>query len=213
MNDPIDKLKAQWQASKQSLSAEPGNVKDLISKAEKGLRGSMVAQIWNVFILSVTLIGIGLFFFWVAPLQQLLSRAGMAMMMGGLLARILIESYSIIKTSRLKISDAVLAFHVDAYRFYQYRKRIHGPLTITILLMYSLGFYMLLPEFAYHLGSKYALILGISYILAAAIFGFFIYKGIKNEMKDLQSLRALCESLEEQDKTDSYTGPGLSGGQ
>ena len=70
-------------------------------------------------------------------------------------------------------------------------------MTIGILIAYTVGFYVLTPEFADYLTTTQVILMDTSYLLAAAIFGFSIRKAIKDEMRILDELKGLQEEIVE----------------
>ena len=97
----------------------------------------------------------------------------------------------------MDVTATIDALSTQSVNYYQYRKRIHGSVTIIILLAYSAGFYLLIPEYAEHLSKTTTILIAASYLLTAAIFGFFIRKGIKDETKTLDRYLELQNEVSE----------------
>jgi hypothetical protein len=66
---------------------------------------------------------------------------------------------------------------------------IHGPVTISILLLYTIGFYMLTPEFSRYFSLPVMILIDVSYIAGAAIVGIAIRHGIAKEMTILNAIK------------------------
>ncbi|MEQ6166247.1 hypothetical protein AAOE16_03560 [Ekhidna sp. MALMAid0563] len=196
MSDPIDDLKNKWNKAKTS-EPDQASTSHLIELSKKKMRGAVKMHIGNIAVLTITLIGISAFFVYVAPLKETLSHFGIALMTGGLLIRIVIECYSIYRSSKVDFSETAIAASKKTMNFYSYRKRIHGPVTIGILIAYTVGFYVLTPEFTDYLTTTQVILMDTSYLLAAAIFGFSIRKAIKDEMRILDELKGLQEEIVE----------------
>lgn len=194
MSDLIDDLKNKWDSAKASKS-ERISTTELIDLSKKKMRGAVKMHIGNIAILTITLIGISAFFMYLAPLKQTLSHIGIALMLGGLFIRIMIECFSIYRSSKVDFSETAMEASNKTMSFYSYRKRIHGPVTIGILIAYTVGFYILTPEFADFLTTTQVVLMDASYLLAAAIFGFSIRKAIKDEMRILNELKDLHEKI------------------
>ncbi len=194
MSDLLDDMKNTWNIAKAS-KPERASITELIDLSKEKMRGAVRMHLGNIAILAITLIAISSFFFYLAPLQEVLSHVGIALMTGGLLVRIAIECYSIYLSSKMDFSETAVEANGQALGFHAYRKRIHGPVTIGILIAYTAGFYILLPEFADYFTSIQVLLMGVSYLLGAAIFGFSIRRAIKNEMKILNEMIALQNDL------------------
>lgn len=196
MSDLLDDLKNKWENARPE-SSERSSSAETISLAKKKMKSVLYGHYGNIAILTITLIGISAFFVYVAPLQHTLSHVGIFLMLGGLLLRILIECYSILRSSKVDMSDATAIVNEKTLAFYAYRKRIHGPVTIGILAAYTIGFYMLTPEFANYFTTAQVVIMDISYLGAAAIFGYSIRRAIRDEMRLLGELKHLHEELKE----------------
>ncbi|SNT28094.1 hypothetical protein SAMN05421640_3149 [Ekhidna lutea] len=194
MSDLLDDLKNKWSDAKGGNPKHP-SAEEVINLSKKKKKGAVNMHIGNIAILTITLIGISAFFIYVAPLQEILSHIGIALMTGGLLLRILIECYSTYRSTKLEISDSTAVSNEKFLKFYAYRKRIHGPVTISILVAYTIGFYILTPEFSTYFTTTQVVIMDLSYLLAAAIFGFSIRKGIKDEMRLLNEWKGLNEEI------------------
>lgn len=199
MTDILDDFKGQWDEAKKEEKAPSKNAHDLISLSKKQLRSTVIIQFKNMVILLITLIGLCIYFFYAYHFQQITSHMGITLMIGGLAIRILIEVYSMIRGNRMDISDSANEFNSGYLNYYHYRKRIHGPITIGILLAYTIGFYLLIPEFDQYMAREMVVLIALSYLLAAAIFGYSIRIAIRDEMKLLNSLLHLQKEIEDQE--------------
>ncbi|MEQ8476776.1 hypothetical protein [Fulvivirga sp.] len=188
MSDILDDFKGQWDAAKKDSAKQTVSAKDLVAAAQQKIRSAVLMHVGNTAVLVVTLIGICLFFVYVAPLQETLSHIGMTLMIGGLVLRILIEFHSIYRSTKIDLSDTAFAVNKSYMSFYTYRKKIHGSVTIGILIAYTVGFYILLPEFGNYFTQAQVILLALSYLVAAAIFGYSIKIAIRKEVKLLKSL-------------------------
>lgn len=178
------------------------SAKDLIILSQKQLGSAMIIQFKNLIILSITLIGLSIYFFHLSHFQETTSHIGISLMTGGLAIRILIEGYSIIKSNGIDISQSLNDFNSGYLTYYHYRKRIHGPVTIGILLSYTIGFYLLMPEFDQHLPRETIIWFALSYLPAATIFGLSIRKAIRDEMGLLNEMLAMQEEIRGLEATD-----------
>jgi len=197
MSDSIENLKNSWQAAKKDHQQRPSNTDHLIDLAKAKMKSAVYMHIKNIAVLILTLAGLVAFFIYVAPFEHILSHLGIALMLGGLLIRILIEGYSIHLSSKIDISASVSDVNQQYLDFYAYRKHIHGVITISILIAYSVGFYMLIPEFSLYFSQSIIILLCLSYPLAAVLFGFFIRKGIRGEMRFLDELIDVREAIKQ----------------
>ncbi len=198
----MDELSNQWKKARTQLQTPPTDGNQLVKRARRRKRSSQYFQLGNIVILTITLIGIGLFFYWVAPVREALSRIGVACMLGGLLLRIGIEVWSIVKSTKIHLGASTVRVTREAVRYYSFRRQIHGPLTLTIVGMYVLGFYLLTPEFSLYIPFKWMLLIHASFPIQAGFLFVQIRKGIKEEMQSLAELIEIENDLRA-DATDS----------
>lgn len=191
----MDDLTNQWRAAKNAVKSEAISIENIITEARKKKKSVRGFHYGNIVILAITLIVISLFFIYVANFQELVSRIGVAFMTGGLAVRILIECFSTVKSQRIKLLDKTAKTTDDALQYYAYRKKIHGPVTITIVALYTLGFYMLTPEFSLYIAIEWMVLMHVSYIVGAVFLVWQIKKGIRKEMQSLVELVALKKEM------------------
>lgn len=188
MDNSIDKLKGQWKAAGSRTRPPEANIEDIIRQSKNKMKKAVNMHIGNIAILTFTLVGLSLFFYYLAPLQDTLSHVGITLMLGGLIVRILIEIGSIVKSKKIDFGSTLEETNSQFLNFHRYRKHIHGSITLAILFAYSVGYYLLMPEFANYFSQTMLIVLIFSYIPVFMIFGFFIRKSIKDEMKCLNEL-------------------------
>ena len=195
MNGDLDDIKRSWQSAKTNLKAATGSVDTIISQAEKKKQRSVYFQYGNIAILAATLTMITAFFYFVAPVQDALSLVGKWLMIGGLAVRILIEFYSIFKSAQVDLADDALRSVDTTLNYYKFRKRIHGPVTFTIVALYTVGFYILTPEFSRYIELPWLILIDASYVVGAVFLVWQIRKGIRREMRSLEDMVALKKEL------------------
>ncbi|WP_425390445.1 hypothetical protein [Ekhidna sp.] len=196
MDDELNKLKSQWKEVKASTKSSTLTIDEVREQARKKKRNVRYSHYGNMSILIITLIIISLFFYHVTPFQDLLSKIGVALMIGGLALRILIEWVSVVKSKQIDSTHEALKNINSALKFYKFRKKIHGPITVTIVSLYTLGFYMLTPEFSKYIELHWMIIMDVGYVIGALILITQIRKkGIKVEMNDLEELIELKNEI------------------
>lgn len=183
MTDIIDDFKSKWGEAKKEEITPAKSATDLIALSQQQVKSTVIIQFKNMIILLITMIGLVTYFFFLYHFQETTSHVGITLMIGGLSLRILIEAFSIIRANRIDISNSANDLNNDYLSYYYYRKRIHGPVTIGILVAYTIGFFLLMPEFNQHMEREMVILIGLSYLPAAAIVGFSIRKGIRDELK------------------------------
>ena len=199
MNNELDKLKKEWEAAKNKLAPTPVSVDQLVELAKEKKKSSVYFHYGNIIILTIVVGVIIFFFYYLFPLEDLLSKWGVGLMVGGLAVRILVEFFSVAKSKKINISETALQTTNDTIDFFHFRKMIHGPVTVGIVLAYAIGFYMLTPEFARHFGWKSILFWDIMSVFIAVFLIWQIRKGIRKEMKELSEIVELKNELEKEE--------------
>ena len=192
----MDELKNKWGQAKRAALANSTPIEVLITKARKKRNSVINFHYGNIVILTLTLIGISLFFVYVAPFKDTISRIGMSFMLGGLALRIVVECFSTYKSKKIQLENETAETTNDALGYYAFRKKIHGPFTIIIVVLYTLGFYMLSPEFSRYIALQWMVLIHISYLAGAIFLVWQIRKGIRNEMRNLEELVTLKRDME-----------------
>jgi hypothetical protein len=192
----MDDLNQIWKEARQGIEPAPENVGDMIVSAMKKKKSVLFFHYGNIITLTVVLIMISAFFFFVAPFRDLLSWVGVGMMVVGLVIRILVEIYSAHLYGRIQITNDASTATNNTVSFYQFRKKVHGPLTISIVAIYIVGFYMLSPEFSKHIPMDWLIGFDLSVIPVAVILVWQIRKGILKEMATLSSLIGLKQQID-----------------
>jgi len=195
MDNDFDELQRQWQKGIGSIEPKASDMENINALIKNKKGWSIRFHYGNIIVLSVVLIVISLFFYCITPVQEILSRIGVGMMIGGLLVRIIIEFISVAKSKKINMMDDALQTTNNTISFYEYRKTIHGPVTLTIVALYTIGFYMITPEFSLYLKTWQVVLIDTSYIFAAIIPFIGIRSGIRKEMKILSEIIALRKKM------------------
>jgi hypothetical protein len=195
MNMELDYLKKKWQRARMVVQQKPLPVESVIKLAEQKRKNNLYFHYGNIAVLSGVLIMIWLCFHFLFPFRETLSKTGTGLMMGGLALRILIEIFSTTRSRKIDLSETALKTTASTLEFYRFRKKIHGPVTYIIVALYTLGFYMLTPEFAKYIDTVWMAVIDCSYIPGAIILVHNIGKGIKKEMEELRSIIALQKEM------------------
>jgi hypothetical protein len=149
----------------------------------------------NLLVLVITLFAVGWFLFFFTQYGSSLARAGRWLMVGSLAVRICIEGYSTWRLSRIDPSDPTRTFVDRVTAFRRMRSTLHGPVTIGIVVVYSLGFYMLLPETYRGMGASWTLLFGASYAVGATIIILLVRRGIERERRSIEEWAGLADQL------------------
>ncbi len=201
MNNELDNLKSMW---RNAAPAEPpaASARAIVNKAKAKRRSSIFFQYGNIAVLSATALVIYIFLWQLYPYHTALGKTGVIIMIGSLVLRIVIEIFSIRKWHHIQLDAHTLQNTRQTLDYYEFRKFIHGSVTYTIVIVYTLAFYCLLPEFSQQVPAWVTVLIGISYPVGAAILIRQIRKGIRREMDDITAISRLSESLQSADDTE-----------
>jgi hypothetical protein len=143
------------------------------------------------------LIVITLFFYYVAPVKEILSRIGAGLMISGLVFRIFIEVISIHKAKQINKLDDALKTMDNTIKFHQFRKTIHNIIAPVVVVLYTIGFYMITPEFSLYMKFWNLVLIDVSYVIIGIILFVIIRKGVKKEMQKLEDIMELKKEITE----------------
>lgn len=196
MEDKFAQLQNSWNEAKKANPSAP-NAENVLKIASKKHADSKKAHLMNVLTLVMVVLGLSAFFYLLAPMQDTLSRVGIGLMIGGLIIRIIIELISHRKAQSIDYSTSSKNSTHQALAFYNYRKKIHGPVTLTIIGLYTIGFYALTPEFSRYFSTFWMWMMDGSYVIIMVILFIIIRKGVVREMRDLAKIKDLELGLKE----------------
>jgi hypothetical protein len=185
MNDHIDDIKNMWLDARKINESQTADIGQIIAMAENKKKSTVKAYGVTILILMITLTLLLAYFKYAANFRQSFSLIGTGLMLGSLALRILIELVSIYLSNKIKLGERTLITNNASLRFYNFRKKIHNPITIIFIALYSTGFYMLTPEFSGYFSLPMMILIDTSYIILAMIFIWFVRKAIRKEMQDL----------------------------
>ncbi len=196
MNDIIDSLQQKWEDDKKSNIPNSDEMNEVVKKIASKKRENLFFHYGNILILSLVLIGISLFFWFVAPVEETLSRIGAGLMIVGLIVRIVIEAFSIGKSKKIDVEVSSLEHTERAIEFHRFRKFVHSWVTIIIVGLYTLGFYLISPEFSKYISFWFMILIDVSYVFIAIILIIIIRKAIIKEMKTLDEIIELKKEIQ-----------------
>ncbi len=194
MQTDFNDIQNLWKQEKDNIGTN-SNAASIIRLAEHKRKKTTRTQLANITVLVFVVLVLISYFVFVARFQQILSKTGEVLMIGSLLIRIFIETGSIFYSKHIDFSETALKNNDTFLRYFRFRKKIHGPVTVAILIIYTIGFYMLTPEFISWFPMWLLILIDVSYIVAALIFSYFIRSAIKREMKALHQIHQFREDL------------------
>ena len=194
MKDEFDELKDHWKSAKKGHHPA-SDVSALIEAATLKRKSSQRFHYGNVAVLTIVLVVVAFFFLYLFGFQERLSRTGVALMLGGLAVRILLEIISARRFNAIALTETTSNTTNQMVRFYKLRRLIHGPVTITIVAAYVIGLLMLTPEFLIHIGTIIYLFDGL-FMASGIVIIWFIRKSIRKETQELEEIIAIKRQIE-----------------
>ena len=148
----FEELKTQWGNQKEAEIPQNGanEIRNRIVFIQKKQR------ITNG-VLAATIVVLLAFFFYVSAYRFQSVMVGLLLMIGALATRIGLEVSSIRSLKNMNVSTTVETFKNTMIRYYKRRTKVHFIATPIIVLVYCVGFGMLLPAFKERLTSGFYL--------------------------------------------------------
>ncbi|KAF2515221.1 hypothetical protein [Flavobacterium foetidum] len=183
----FDELQNIWNQQKESDTKPTAAA--IIKKAEEHTKKIKRSHFWTKAILGLTSIILISYYIWVGAYKQTLFSFGLCVMIIMLLVRIALEWISAKKLENLNTDVNLMEYSKLAHRFYEWRKKIHYILTPIIYATYTAGFTLLLPVFKANFSRGFYLYILLSGYIFLLVFGFFMIRIIKKEIKLLNFLK------------------------
>lgn len=185
MND-FDEIRNHWN-QRQIPPTPPHGYEEVIEKEDYVHKKQTLTQ----GVLSVTLLVLTGFFFYISAYQNNHLLVGLLLMMGSLILRIFIEFLFKMKKNNYRLDQDMIQYNCQLVRYLKARKYIHYLVTPALFIAYIVGFLMLLPGFKENLSSGfYSYIVYSSWIIFAALAVLIIVQ----VRKELEILRELTDS-------------------
>jgi hypothetical protein len=179
----FEDIKTQWKDQK-NIDI-PNNGHKIIMKKVSDIKKK---QKQTNIILFLTILVLIAFFVYIAAYKYLIVASALLLMIGSLAVRIGLELQSIKNLSRLNVNISASSFKENIIGYYKNRVHIHLIWTPIIILIYSIGFVMMLPSFKASLSSGFYTYILVSSVVILVILSFFIYKQITKELSVLKEL-------------------------
>ncbi len=183
----FEELQNIWEQQTESDTKPTPN--EIIKKAEVNTKKIKRSHFWTKAILSLTSLILIAYYIWVGAYKQTMFSFGLCIMITMLLIRIALEWISAKKLENLKTDVNLIEYSKLAHEFYEWRKKIHYIFTPIIYLTYIIGFTLLLPVFKDNFSRGFYLYILISGYTFLLIFGLFMIRIIRKEIKLLNFLK------------------------
>lgn len=197
MNNDFKNLQSHWESSKKDIELFPTNLDAIYDKIRKKEKENYFFYYGTIMILLVTLIIVSLFFYYIAPVKETLSRVGVGLMILGLVFRIYIELISIQKAKQINLMESTLKTAENSIVFHRFRKTIHEVIAPIIIGLYTIGFFMISPEFSLYMDFRNVVLIYVSYVIIGIILFIVIRKGVVKEMKTLDVIVILKNEIKQ----------------
>nr|WP_321221245.1 hypothetical protein [uncultured Psychroserpens sp.] len=179
----FEDLKSDWKNQPEQNIPEDG-FKIIIQKINELKRKQIIT---NVVLILTILILVG-FFFYIQAYNSTTVTLLLLLMISVLLIRVIIEYISIKKLKNIDVTANSSVFNSNIKAYYKKRIKTHYIITPIIILLYSLGFILLLPSFKIHLSEGFYTYIIFSAIITLIVMVLFIRKQIKKELLIVKGL-------------------------
>lgn len=176
-------LKSQWD-SQPKIEVPKNGLKQII---EKIVFIKNKQRITNI-VLGTMIVILCFFFFYITAYSNTLVSIALLLMIGALIIRIYVERFSIKLLKQLDVTIDSTTFKHKMIDYYKKRVKIHYILTPILIIIYTIGFILLLPFFKEALSWGFYSYIKISGIIILIVLGFFIRKQILKELLILKEL-------------------------
>jgi hypothetical protein len=198
MKTELNELKNLWNQAKNADAIKPLDVTQLVQQAKSQKRATTRFHLGNILILTLVWVLLIYYFYVLFHFEDTISRVGHGLMVWGLGIRIAIEMLSTYFSTKIDLTENAKNVNNYTLKFFRFRKFIHGPVTYTIVGLYTLGFYMLTPEFSRYFNLPTLLLIDGSYVIGAIFLVWQIRKGIRKEMEDIRKILKFQEEMQEE---------------
>ncbi|TMM58906.1 hypothetical protein FEE95_05600 [Maribacter algarum] len=180
----FEDLKSQWENQAKSEIPKDG-AKQILKKITSVRKKQVITNI----VLTATGLVLVAFFFYVSAYKFQTVMIGLFLMIGALVLRIGLEFSSIRTLKNLNVSTSAEKFKKQMIRYYMKRKKVHFVLTPIIILVYCIGFLMLLPAFKESLSSGFYNYVVVSSMVLLIVLSIFIAREVWKELAILKELK------------------------
>lgn len=185
----FNELQQAW--NQQHTTTPPPAPDALLKKARQYRRTIKLKHRWAMGILSALVVLLVAYFGYAAGFKVSRASAGLLCMIFSIVLRVVLEYISYASFNRIDAGSSFKEYTAQITRFYARRKLIHYIFTPIILLVYVLGFMLLLPVFKRGLSAGFYTYVVVSGIVVLVFFTWFIFKQVKKEMQLLAFLKAI----------------------
>ncbi|WP_026752827.1 hypothetical protein [Sediminibacter sp. Hel_I_10] len=181
-NDSLDNI---WETQDKNISNY--DPKDLIAKAKKQRSGQYI----NITVMSITVIILITYTFYFAFNQWNTFNLGLMLMILSLTFRVILEFYSVYRKESQLITMNHKSYHTYLKKYYKIRLAVNYLITPICIIVYSIGFYLLLPYFKTYFSEAFYNYILISGIISLLVVICIIISGTIKEHRFLKQLNKI----------------------
>ncbi len=197
MSNTFEEFQSGWNKSREAVRPNTNKLDQLINSAKSRQRSNLVFHYGNIVVLLVTVVVLVIVWQVWMPFQEQLSIIGIGIMIGGLVLRIILEAISAVKSRKINLFSSTKESNQDVIRFYQFRKTMHGPVTIFIIIAYLVGYVIILPELSRYLSTVLLAVFTGAFLLSGLFIIYKVRQSIRKEMDNLRFFLTLDKELNE----------------
>jgi Kef-type K+ transport system membrane component KefB len=172
-NDNLNKL---WDIQANDISNF--NPKEIITKAKKQRNSQYI----SITVMSLTVMVLIIYAFYYAFSQWNTFNLGLILMISSLTFRIVLELFFLYRKEKQLISMAQKAYRAYLKKYYKARQMINYVITPICVIVYIIGFYLLLPYFKEYFSQAFYNYIVISGIISlTAVIAIIINSTIKEQ--------------------------------
>ncbi|WP_430815521.1 hypothetical protein [Carboxylicivirga sp. RSCT41] len=187
MNDFND-IQNIWQnqARQPKVSAE-----ELNEKAKMQKLTALKKYLYTIIILTIVSAGI-MVLWWLTPLGNAVS-AGLSIMFSALIVRIGFELYSYNKMKAIDISAETELYHQKLKAYYRQRRIFVTVVTFVSVLLYIVGFLIMLPVFKATLPQWFYIYILVFLIIGIPVSAYLLIRHARRELSELRRVLSLLD--------------------
>ena len=178
-NDNLNKL---WDIQANDISNF--NPKEIITKAKKQRNSQYI----SITVMSLTVMVLIIYAFYYAFSQWNTFNLGLILMISSLTFRIVLELFFLYRKEKQLISMAQKAYRAYLKKYYKARQMINYVITPICVIVYIIGFYLLLPYFKEYFSQAFYNYIVISGILSLIVVIAIIINSTIKEQRFLKQL-------------------------
>lgn len=182
--EAFEDLKSQWDNQSQPEVPKDGS-KQIMAKIDAIRKKQRITNV----VLGSTIFVLAAFFIYISAYKFQTVMLGLLLMIGVLAVRIGLEIHSIHTLKKMNIAQDSESFKNRMIHYYTNRKKVHFVFTPIIVLLYCIGFAILLPSFKANMSSGLYTYILISAVVSLVVLSIFIFKQIRKELNVLKLLK------------------------